>query len=279
MGRWLIALAALVIAPIAHAQEHTPDPPPQPWSFNGPFGQYDRIGAVQRGFLVYQQVCSSCHSLNYLSYRNLGEPGGPYQLFRVMNEETGAHEDVLVPHGEGRPVPPSENKYVRAIAASVMVSDINRDTGETVERPGIVSDRFRAPYANDQAARAANGGALPPDLSVITLARKGGADYVYAILTGYTGEQREGRYVNRYFPGELIGMPPPLVADGMVTYSDGTNATREQMARDVVQFLQWAADPHMEARNNTGAVTMIFLIILATLVYLSYKQVWRGLKH
>jgi cytochrome c1 len=275
----LIALAALVVAPIAHAQEHTPDPPPQPWSFNGPFGQYDRIGAVQRGFLVYQQVCSSCHSLNYLSYRNLGEPGGPYQLFRVMNEETGAHEDVLVPHGEGRPVPPSENKYVRAIAASVMVADINRDTGEAAERPGIVSDRFRAPYANDQAARAANGGALPPDLSVITLARKGGADYVYALLTGYTGEQREGRHINRYFPGELIGMPPPLVADGMVTYSDGTNATREQMARDVVQFLQWAADPHMEARNRTGAVTMLFLIFLAVLVYLSYKQVWRGLKH
>jgi cytochrome c1 len=279
MGRWLIALAALVIAPIALAQEHTPDPPPQPWSFNGPFGQYDRIGAVQRGFLVYQQVCSSCHSLNYLSYRNLGEPGGPYQLFRVMNEETGVREDVLVPHGEAHPVPPSENKYVRAIAASVMVADINRDTGETVDRSGNVSDRFRAPYANDQAARAANGGALPPDLSVITLARKGGADYVYALLTGYTGEQREGRHVNRYFPGELIGMPPPLVADGMVTYSDGTNATREQMARDVVQFLQWAADPHMEARNRTGAVTVFFLIFLAVLVYLSYKQVWRGLKH
>lgn len=279
MGRWLIALAALVVAPIAHAQEHTPKPPPQPWVFNGPFGQYDRIGAVQRGFLVYQQVCSSCHSLNYLSYRNLGEPGGPYQLFRVMDEETGARKEVLVPHGEAHPVPPSENKFVRAIAGSVMVPDINRDTGEAVERPGIASDPFRAPYANDQAARAANGGALPPDLSVITLARKDGADYIYALLTGYTGEQREGRHVNRYFPGELIGMPPPLVADGMVTYSDGTNATREQMARDVVQFLQWAADPHMEARNRTGAVTMIFLIILAALVYLSYKQVWRGMKH
>ena len=276
--RWLIALAALLIAPIAHAQEHAPALPPQAWSFDGPFGKYDR-GAVQRGFLVYQQVCSTCHSLNYLSYRNLGEPGGPYELFRVMNQQTGVVEEELFPHGDGRSVPPSENKYVRGIAASVTVADIDRDTGEATERPGIVSDRFRAPFANDQAARAANGGALPPDLSVITLARVGGADYIRALLTGYTGEEREGRYVNRFFPGELIGMAPPLSADGMVTYSDGTNATRVQMANDVVHFLQWAADPHLEARNRTGFVTMIFLIIFAALMYLSYKQVWRGTKH
>jgi cytochrome c1 len=277
--RWLIALAALLIAPVAHAQEQTPTAPRHTWSFEGPFGKYDR-GAVQRGFLVYQQVCSSCHSLNYLSYRNLGETGGPYELFRVMNQETGAIEEELFPHGgEGRRVPPAENKYVRGIAAAVMVRGVDRDTGEAIERPATASDRFRAPYANEQAARAANGGALPPDLSVITSARAGGADYVRALLTGYTGEEREGRYVNRYFPGELISMPPPLSADGMVTYSDGTNATRAQMAEDVVHFLQWAADPHMEARNRTGFVTMVFLIIFATLMYLSYKQVWRGTKH
>ena len=278
MRAWFIALAALVIAPLAYAQEQAPAPPHRGWSFEGPFGKYNR-GAVQRGFLVYQQICANCHSLNHLSYRNLGEPGGPFELFRVMNPQTGAIEEELFPHGEGRPVAPTDNKYVRSIAAAVTVPDIDRDTGEAKERSGMPSDRFRNPYANPQAARAANGGAVPPDLSEIVLARAGGANYVRALLTSFTGEQVEGRYVNPVFAGGLIGMPPPLSADGMVTYSDGTNATRAQMADDVVQFLQWAADPHLEARNRTGFVTMVFLLIFAALMYLSYKQVWRGTKH
>src|SRR5262249_44691066 len=131
--RWLIALAALVMAPLAHAQEHAA-PPERAWTFKGPFGYYDPA-SVQRGVAAYQQVCSNCHSLNYLSYRNLGEPGGPFELFRVMNRETGQLEEELFPHGEGRPVPANENKYVRSIAANVTVPSVDRETGEATERP------------------------------------------------------------------------------------------------------------------------------------------------
>jgi len=274
----LMALAAVgLLAAPAAPQEHGVELPRQAWSFNGPFGKYDR-NAVQRGFLVYQTVCSTCHALEHLSYRNLGEPGGPFEAFWVMNEETG-QEEITTHPGHGRRVDPNENPYVRAIAGAVMIRDIDRETGEATERAGRPSDHFRRPYANRAAAAAANGGAVPPDLSVINLARKGGADYTHAILTGYTGEEREGRYVNTYFPGELIGMPPPLSQAGLVTYEDGTEATVDQMASDVAHFLQWAADPHMKARNEMGLIVMIFLIILAALTYLAYKNVWRDVKH
>lgn len=275
---WVAVFAALAfLAAPALAAEDAEHPPAVAWSFEGPFGKYD-VNAVQRGFLVYQTVCATCHSLNHLSYRNLGEPGGPYEASWVMNEETGERE-IELGGGHGRRVDPNENPYVRAIAAAVMIRDIDRETGEESERAGRPSDRFRNPYRNSAAAAAANGGAIPPDLSVINLARKGGADYVRAILLGYTGEEREGRYVNRYFSGGLIGMPSPLTQAGMVAYEDGTEATIEQMATDVAHFLQWASDPHMAARKEMGLVVMVFLIILAALTYLAYKNVWRDVKH
>jgi cytochrome c1 len=275
---------ALLCTATARAQEAA-HPEPQGWSFAGPFGRYDRA-AVQRGFLVYRDVCSVCHSLRHLAYRNLGEEGGPFAAYRVYDEETGAHEITLGLHGghEGRLVAIQDNPYVAAIAAAVMVPDIDRQTGEAVERPGRPADRFHSPYPNPIAARAANGGALPPDLSVITLARHGGADYLHALLTGYSDppagvEVVEGKYYNRFFPGGWIAMPPPLTVDGQVTYSDGTNATREQMARDVAHFLAWASDPKMEMRKSLGLQAMVFLLVLCALMYLAYKQVWRGVKH
>ncbi|MGE0046118.1 MAG: cytochrome c1 [Hyphomonadaceae bacterium] len=283
LKRIIIALA-FAAAPAAFAEE-APHAPAQNWSFEGPFGTYDR-GAVQRGFLVYSQVCASCHALDHLSYRNLGEAGGPFTAYRVMNEETGQEEITLGLHGGhgGHLVPPTENPYVQAIAAAAMIRDIDRETGEATERPGRAADRFRAPYANAAAAAAANGGAAPPDLSVMALARRNGADYIHGLLTGYTeapagAEIVEGKHYNRYFPGHWISMPPPLPQAGLVTYNDGTEATVDQMASDVAHFLQWAADPHMERRNALGVQVLIFLVVLSVLVYLAYRQVWRGVKH
>jgi ubiquinol-cytochrome c reductase cytochrome c1 subunit len=268
----------------ARAQEAA-HPAPSQWSFSGPFGRYDRA-AVQRGFLVYKNVCSACHGLRHLAYRNLGEPGGPFAAYRVFDEKTGAHEITLGLHGghEGRLVAIQDNPYVVAIAASATAPDLDPETGEATERPARPSDHFKAPYPNPIAARAANGGALPPDLSVITLARPGGPDYVHSLLTGYSNppagvEVVEGKYYNRFFPGGWIAMPPPLSADDIVTYSDATPATRAQRARDVVQFLQWAADPKMEMRKSLGLQAMAFLLALCVLMYLAYKQVWRGVKH
>lgn len=276
---WVAALAAALafVGAPAMAAEDAEKPPSVAWSFDGPFGKYD-VNAVQRGFLVYQTVCAACHGLGHLSYRNLGEPGGPYEASWVMNEETG-EEEIELGASHGRRVDPNENPYVREIAGAAIIPAIDGETGEMTDRPGRPSDRFRSPYPNPTAAAAANGGAIPPDLSVINLARMGGADYIRAVLIGYTGEDREGRYVNRYFPGGLISMPPPLVQDGLVTYEDGTEATIDQMATDVAHFLQWAADPHMKARKEMGLVVMVFLLILAGLTYLAYKNVWRGVKH
>lgn len=286
MLKRIIVALAFIVAPIgvAVAQE-APHAPAQNWSFDGPLGRYDR-GAVQRGFLVYQQVCSSCHSLDHLAYRNLGEPGGPFAAYRVMNEATGAEEITLGLHGghEGRLVPATENPYVQSIAADVMIRDINGETGAETERSGRPADYFRNPYANPIAAAAANGGAAPPDLSVMALARHGGASYIRALLTGYSDPPAgadivEGKHYNRAFSGNWIAMPPPLSADGMVTYADGTNATRAQMAGDVAHFLAWASDPHLEERHALGVQALIFLVVLALLLYLAYKEVWRGVKH
>ncbi|MBL8551431.1 MAG: cytochrome c1 [Hyphomonadaceae bacterium] len=281
----LAAALALFATPQAHAETQQAHPHAEKWSFSGPFGTYDRA-SVQRGFLVYETVCAACHSLRHLSYRNLGEEGGPFAAYRVFNEETGQHETTLGLHGghEGKLVEIQDNPYVAAIAAAVMIPDIDRDTGEATERAGRPSDRFRSPYPNPIAARAANGGALPPDLSVITLARHDGANYVHSLLTGYSDPPAgvdvvQGKYYNRYFAGGWIAMPPPLASADMVTYSDGTAATPEQMARDVTHFLAWASDPKMEMRKSLGLQSMAFLLVLTFLVYLAYKQVWRGTKH
>ncbi|HWA00444.1 MAG TPA: cytochrome c1 [Caulobacterales bacterium] len=284
--RWIIALGAVCAlgATAAFAASEAEKPPEQHFSFEGPLGNYD-MGAVQRGFAVYRQVCANCHSMNHLSYDDLAQPGAPFAAYRVRDEKT--HEESVrigLPRDEhGRPmhgayVSINDNPYLASIAHSVQIADIDPDTGQPTERPGRISDHFRKPFPNDAAARASNGGALPPDLSEIVLARIGGSNYVHALMTGYTGEQSNGKYVNRFFPGHLISMPPPL-ADGVVTYDDGTPNTLDQEARDVAQFLQWAADPHMVERKSLGVKVLIFLLVLTGLLYLTYKQVWRDVKH
>jgi cytochrome c1 len=219
--------------------------------------------------------------MDHLSYRHLGEKGGPFAAYMERDHETGEmklREAPGPPEHGGSFVDVTENPWVRAIAAGVTITDIDPNSGQPTERAGRISDRFRRPFPNEIAARAANGGAYPPDLSVITSARHGGADYVRSLLIGYTGESRGALHGNRYFAGGLIAMPPPL-AEGMVAYADGSPTTVEQYATDVATFLQWAADPHMEARKRLGVVVIAFLIALSILLYLAYKQVWRGESH
>jgi len=247
-----IALAALSVGAVAIAAESTAPLKHQHWHFTGPFGTYDRASA-QRGFQVYKEVCAACHSLSLLAYRNLTELGLT----------------------EGQ---------VKGIAAEVQVPDIG-DDGAPIERPARPSDRFKKPFANELAAAAANGGKAPPDLSVIVKAREGGADYIYSLLTGYVPFDKltpaqikeftvgKDDNFNLYFPGHRIAMPPPL-ADGKVNYVDGTKNTLDQMSRDVVEFLAWASEPHLEARNRTGIRVVLFLLALAGLMYAVKRQVW-----
>ena len=223
--------------------------PKQDWSFKGITGKFDRA-SLQRGYQVYTEVCSSCHSMSLLSYRNLGEEGGPE--FSV--------------------------DQVKAIAANFEVKDGPNDDGEMFTRPGRPSDKFVSPYPNVKASMAANGGAYPPDMSVLVKARKGGADYIYAVLIGYTEapagfELEDGVYYNKYMDGNKIKMSNPL-SDDIVTYVDGTKATEAQMAKDVTTFLTWAAEPTLEERKKMGVRVIIFLIIFTILVYLSMKKLW-----
>ena len=223
--------------------------PEYDWSFKGITGKFDR-GSLQRGYQVYTEVCSSCHSMSLLSYRNLGEKGGPE--FSV--------------------------EQVKAIAANFEVTDGPNNDGEMFTRPGRPSDKFVSPYPNIQAAMAANGGAYPPDMSVLVKARKGGADYIYSVLTGYTEpptnfELEEGVYYNKYMEGNKIKMSNPL-SDDLVSYSDGTKATEAQMAKDVTTFLSWAAEPELETRHKTGVKVILYLILLSVLVFLSMKKIW-----
>jgi len=280
MLRSLTAAAAVVIAVagVAFAAGEAEHPKNRGFSFESPVGNYE-MAAVQRGFQVYNQVCATCHSMDHLAYRHLGEEGGPFALYMVRNHETGEMEPhVGEPEHGGRFVEVTDNPYVRGIAAAVIVQDVDPNSGQLADRPGRISDHFRRPFPNEIAARAANGGAYPPDLSVITSARHGGADYIYSILTGYTGASEGTLYVNPYFPGHRIAMPPPL-ADGAVAYTDGSPTTVDQYASDVATFLQWASDPHMEQRKSMGITVLIFLSVLAGLLYLAYKNVWRGEAH
>jgi len=242
-----VALAALLtLAPAVRAADENPPLPHQQWSFDGVFGTYDRP-AMQRGFQVYKQVCSACHPVNHLRFGDLAALG----------------------------YTPSELKVV---AATDQVTDGPNDQGQMYQRPGRPSDPIPGPFPNDQAARAANGGALPPDLSLIVNAREGGADYVFAILNGFkpppAGFQvPPGRYYNEYFPGHLIAMPPPL-SDGVVTYADGTKATVPQMAHDVATFLAWASQPNLEIRHRTGARVFLFLIVAVGVFYAAKRKIW-----
>ena len=220
--------------------------PQKHWSFQGIFGTYDRA-AVQRGFQVYKEICSACHSLNLVHYRDL--------------QAIGFSED-----------------QVKQIAASVQVTDGPNDAGDMFERPGKPSDPFKAPFPNDNAARAANNGALPPDLSLMAKARPGGPDHIYGIMTGFVTAPAgvtvaEGMYYNEYFPGHQIAMPPPL-SDGAVTYADGTKATIDQMAYDVSNFLAWTAEPKLEERHLIGVKSVLFLIVLTALLYGVKRKIW-----
>ena len=219
------------------------------WSFKGLFGKFDR-GALQRGYQVYTEVCASCHSMKYLSYRNLSEKGGP--------EFT--------------------EQQAKAIAASFDVTDGPNSDGEMFTRPGKLSDKFVMPYENVKAAQAANGGAYPPDMSVLVKARGGGVDYIYSLLQGYEDPPvgitlDEGVHYNKYMYGNKIKMSNPL-SDGLIEYSDGTNATVEQMSKDVTTFLMWTAEPHLETRHQMGFKAILYLIILTILVYFSMKRIW-----
>lgn len=251
MRKLVLALAGLGVLALgagsARAQEDVMPPlPHEPWSFEGPFGTFDRA-ALQRGYQIYNEVCSNCHSMNLLSYRDLAALG--YK--------------------------PEE---ISTIAAQKQVTDGPNDQGEMFQRPGRPSDHFVAPYPNDQAARAAHNGALPPDLSLIIKARAGGSDYVYGILTGYQAappgfKMSDLMQYDKYFPGHAIAMPPPL-SDDVVTYADGTKATLSQEAQDVVTFLTWASEPNAEQRKRTGAKVVIFLVAMTGVLYGAKRKIW-----
>jgi cytochrome c1 len=265
-----VVFAGAFIAP-AFAQEHPHDAePPQKlkWSFAGPFGKYNQA-QIQRGFKVYREVCSNCHSVEMLSFRNLAEAGGPG----------------------------FSTAQAASVAAEYKVKDGPNDAGDMFERPGRLADAFPKPFSNNQAARASNGGALPPDFSVIAKARtyergfpyfvfdvftqyqEHGPDYIAAIIKGYTDAPKDmampaGMNFNKAFPGNMIGMPPPLQS-GQVTFDDGAPQTLEQYSQDVSAFLMWVAEPHLAARKALGLQVMIFLIILAGLLYFTKKKVWK----
>jgi cytochrome c1 len=261
MKQLIASIAAAVVlcssVPLVASAEdagngHAPEIARQSWSFAPPFGTYDNA-QLQRGFQVYKEICASCHSMRLLSYRNLGEPGGP----------------------EFSP------KAVEILASQVQVADGPNEKGEMFQRPARPSDRFRSPFANDQLARNANNGALPPDLSVIAKAREGGPDYIYALLTGYHQAPADftvaqGMHYNTAFPGHQIAMPQPL-SDGVVGYTDGTKPTLDNYARDVSAYLMWAAEPKLEERHMVGTRILIFLIVFAIIMYLAKRVVWSRL--
>jgi cytochrome c1 len=248
----LLGLGAIGLAVAAEDVKH---PEQRAWTWDGWTGGFDRA-QLQRGYLVYKDVCAVCHSMNLLSFRNLSQPGGPE----------------------------FSEAQMKAIAAGFKVASIN-ENGEPAERAGTSADRFPAPFPNEAAARAANNNALPPDLSVIMKARHDAANYIYALMLGYGEppakfELLPGLNYNPYFPGNQLAMPPPLTSDGQVTYAEGNpQATKAQMAEDVVAFLMWAAEPKLEERKTLGVSVMIFLTVLAVLLYFAYKRLWRDVDH
>tara|TARA_R110002072_G_scaffold57419_1_gene147680 strand:- start:1483 stop:2298 length:816 start_codon:yes stop_codon:yes gene_type:complete len=263
-----VSAALLLSAPVVALEGEQHEPEAHDWSFQGPLGTFNER-ELQRGFQVYQEVCAACHSMDLMSFRNLGEAGGPF-----YNED--------VPN-------PNDNEVVRWIASQYVIEDGPDDVGDMFERPGIPADRFPAPYPNQQAARASNGGAYPPDLSVITKARTGGPEYIRSLLLGYDYEvphdvsPRPGQYYNPYFPGGLLAMGPQLT-EGRVSYTtpeggEEVEATPEQMAHDVVAFLTWASEPRMVERKRTGIAVLIFMLVLCGLTWLAYRQVWSDQEH
>ena len=271
-----LSLTAAGMAAAAEEEGATPHypikkPVEQNWSFEGPFGTYDR-GQLQRGLKVYREACSACHSLDLVAFRTLRDFG----------------------YSEAQ---------VSALAAEYTIQDGPDSNGDMFERPGVPSDRFPSPFANPEQAAASNNGAAPPDLSLIAKARgvergfptfvfdiftqyaESGPDYIYGLLTGYEEEVPEGinvpegAYYNPHFiSGPALAMPPPL-SDGLVTYDDGSPETMQQYAKDISAFLMWAAEPHLEARKQTGFVAFIFLVLFAGLVFLTKRKIWAGEAH
>jgi ubiquinol-cytochrome c reductase cytochrome c1 subunit len=240
-----LAIAAALAVPVIAIADDEITLPRQNWSFDGIFGTFDRASA-QRGFQVYNEVCSNCHGLQLAYYRNLAAIG-------------------LTP------------EQITAVAASKTVPTIG-DDGQPAERPALPSDHFRSPFPNDLAARAAMNGALPPDQSLIINARAGGADYVDALLQGYGDPPAgttipDGLYYNKYFPGNRIAMPQPL-RDDAVQYADGTKATLEQESHDITTFLAFIANPEMEQRKRMGVKVVLFLILLTGLTYAVKRKIW-----
>jgi ubiquinol-cytochrome c reductase cytochrome b/c1 subunit len=266
IARRILAVAAIGLGTAlgchAAAAAESETPPHVRWSFAGPFGLYDEA-QLQRGFKVYHDVCQNCHGINLLAFRNLADPGGP-----------------------GFSVP-----QATAIAAQYQVTDGPNDQGDMFQRAGRLADYIPPPFPNEQAARAANGGAAPPDLSVMVKSRgngleylwgMGGPDYVYGILNGFRDKAPEGfnlpqgKYYNVYFDGHAISMPPPL-ADNTVKFQDGTPGNLPQEAHDVVTFLTWAAEPYMEDRKQTGAKSILFLLVMTGVLYGAKRKVWKDL--
>jgi ubiquinol-cytochrome c reductase cytochrome c1 subunit len=256
------AFAAGLAAAPAMAQEEVPTPPPQHWNFDGLFGTYD-LASAQRGFQVYSEVCSVCHSLEYLHYRDLA--------------------------GIGLTV-----GQIKSVAAAVTVPKGLDDDGNVKEGPATPADQFKNPYplydpilnvvrTNEKASRAAHNGALPPDLTLIVNGREGHADYVYGILNGYVTppadfKLQDGMNYNKYFPGHQIAMPQPL-HDQQVTYADGTPGTVEQMSHDVVTFLAWAGNPELAERKQMGIRWVLFFVIMTGLTYAVKRTVWADVDH
>jgi ubiquinol-cytochrome c reductase cytochrome c1 subunit len=248
------------VEPSAASVYHLPEKEVR-FSFDGPFGTYDRQ-QLQRGFQVYKEVCSACHSMKLVAFRDLEEIG-------------------------------FSKPEVKAIAKQwpVEVASINPDTGEAATRKALPSDYIPSPYANETAARAANNNAMPPDMSLLAKAREGGPHYIYSLITGYQNQPADllkkfpdaktptGLHYNPYFANLNIAMPPPLVSDGQVTYSDGTTATVDQMSKDVSAFLMWAAEPKLENRHRWGITVVIYLLIATGLAYGAYRNIWRDKKH
>lgn len=250
MKKLFLAILLLPTIALANSESATSAAHPKQlkWEFDSFFGRFDKASA-QRGYQVYREVCSSCHSLKLVAYRNLSEIG----------------------FGEDE---------IKQIASESLVIDGPNEDGDMFERAGLPSDKFVSPFANEQAARASNGGAYPPDLSLIVKARHDGANYVYSLLTGYEDapegfEMAEGKHYNPYFEGRQISMPAPIADDLQVEYIDGTYATKEQMAIDVVNFLEFAAEPELEKRKKMGIRTMIFLGILFLVLLAAKKAVWK----
>jgi ubiquinol-cytochrome c reductase cytochrome c1 subunit len=249
----LVLVGVIMVAPLSNkaiAAEDAPTPPAMEWSFDGITGTFDKA-AMQRGFQVYKEVCSACHAMDLLSYRNL--------------TALGYSED-----------------QVKAIASEYTVTDGPNDEGDMFERPARPADRFKAPYENDKAARYANNGAYPPDMSLLVKARHYGADYVYGVLTGYKDapegvDMGPGMHYNEYYAGHQIAMSAPLI-EGQVTFADGTEATVEQMAHDVTTFLAWASEPTQDQRKQMGLKVILFLSFLTVLMYMVKKKIWKDVK-